>query len=63
MLLEGKVLLDAVEHERAFNSYLEFASPFLELPGVQPAVGWQAQTMASVADQVLRGFGGDRRAK
>src|SRR5439155_12512248 len=40
--------------ELAFDAHLQFATAFLKLPGIEPAMGWQAQRNAIVADQVLR---------
>ncbi len=44
----------AVEDELAFDAHLELAAILLELPGVEPAMGGQAQIDAAVTDQVLR---------
>ena len=44
----------AVEDELAFDAHLELSATFLELPGVQTAMGGQTKMDAVVADQVLR---------
>ena len=43
-----------LKSELAFDAHFQFAAAFFELPGVQAAVGRQAQIDAVVADQVLR---------
>ncbi len=47
-------LAGGVEEQLALDPHLEFARALFELPGVQPAMGGQAQIDAVVLDQVLR---------
>ena len=47
-------LEDAVEDELAFHADPQLLAILLEFPGVQPAIGGQAQVDAGVTDQVLR---------
>src|SRR5205807_8948205 len=47
-------LKDAVECELTLHPHSQFAAVPLELPCVQPAIGWQTQIDAIVSDQVLR---------
>ena len=56
-------LSSAVEDELAFDAHLQLAAALLELPGVQPAIGRQAQIDATVVGQVLRLLWADRFAK
>ena len=56
-------LEDAVEDELAFHAHPQLLAVLLELPGVQPAIGGQAQVDAGVSDQVLRRRGGACFAK
>ena len=47
-------LRDAVEDELPIDAHLQLAAALLKLPGVQPAIGRQAQIDAVVVGQVLR---------
>ncbi len=47
-------LKDAVEHKLALHPHFQIAAVLLELPCVQPAIGWKSQIDAIVTDQVLR---------
>ena len=53
-----------VEDELAVDAHSQFAVPFFELPGVEPAMGGQAQIDAVVTEQFLRrAVAGDRFAR
>jgi hypothetical protein len=47
-------LEDAVEDELAFDADLQFAVTLFEFPGVQTAMGGQAEIDAVMTDQLLR---------
>ena len=52
-------LVGAVEHELPVDAHFELAASLLELPGIEPTMGRQAQVDAAVLDRSCgrRGFG------
>ncbi len=48
-----KHLRSPVEDELAFDAHLQFAAAFFELPGVQPAMSWQAQIDVNGKDLII----------
>jgi hypothetical protein len=47
----------SVEHELSLDPHPDFAASPFELPGIEPAMGWQAQVDARVRCQVPRRLG------